>query len=75
MSALSVAPRAVPDNPREPQARRGFRQKMGRVSQRAGAAYGPLAQLGERMNGIHEVTGSIPVWSTLGELTPFDVET
>ena len=28
---------------------------------------GPVAQLGARMNGIHEVTGSIPVWST----TPF----
>ena len=26
--------------------------------------YGPVAQLGARMNGIHEVTGSIPVWST-----------
>ena len=25
---------------------------------------GPVAQLGARMNGIHEVTGSIPVWST-----------
>jgi hypothetical protein len=25
---------------------------------------GPEAQLGARMNGIHEVTGSIPVWST-----------
>ena len=24
---------------------------------------GPVAQLGARMNGIHEVTGSIPVWS------------
>ena len=26
---------------------------------------GPVAQLGARMNGIHEVTGSIPVWSTI----------
>ena len=25
---------------------------------------GPVAQLGARMNGIHEVTGSTPVWST-----------
>ena len=25
---------------------------------------GPVAQLGARVNGIHEVTGSIPVWST-----------
>src|SRR5688572_1790892 len=34
---------------------------------------GPVAQLGARMNGIHEVTGSIPVWSTifyLGALPP-----
>ena len=34
---------------------------------------GPVAQLGARMNGIHEVTGSIPVWSTTlrsRELTP-----
>ena len=30
---------------------------------------GPVAQLGARMNGIHEVTGSIPVWST-SFLTP-----
>ena len=27
--------------------------------------HGPVAQLGARMNGIHEVTGSIPVWSTI----------
>ena len=26
--------------------------------------HGPVAQLGARMNGIHEVTGSIPVRST-----------
>src|SRR5438067_1369019 len=26
---------------------------------------GPVAQLGARMNGIHEVTGSTPVWSTI----------
>ena len=25
---------------------------------------GPVAQLGARLNGIQEVTGSIPVWST-----------
>ena len=25
---------------------------------------GPVAQLGARVNGIHEVTGSNPVWST-----------
>ena len=24
-----------------------------------------MAQLGARVNGIHEVTGSIPVWSTI----------
>ena len=29
---------------------------------------GPVAQLGARMNGIHEVTGSIPVWSTNSNL-------
>jgi len=23
-----------------------------------------VAQMGARVNGIHEVTGSIPVWST-----------
>ena len=28
------------------------------------ARSGPVAQLGARMNGIHEVTGSTPVWST-----------
>ena len=27
-------------------------------------AKGPVAQLGARVNGIHEVTGSTPVWST-----------
>ena len=26
--------------------------------------HGPVAQLGARVNGIHEVTGSTPVWST-----------
>src|SRR5687768_4137985 len=26
---------------------------------------GPVAQLGARMNGIHEVAGSIPAWSTI----------
>ncbi len=31
---------------------------------RATAARGPVAQLGARVNGIHEVTGSTPVWST-----------
>jgi hypothetical protein len=28
---------------------------------------GPVAQLGARMNGIHEVTGSTPVWSTISK--------
>ena len=28
------------------------------------APKGPLAQLGERVNGIHEVSGSIPLRST-----------
>ena len=36
-------------------------------SRRAAARRGPVAQLGARVNGIHEVTGSNPVWST----TPF----
>jgi hypothetical protein len=27
--------------------------------------YGPVAQLGARLNGIQEVTGSIPVRSTI----------
>ena len=27
--------------------------------------HGPVAQMGARVNGIHEVTGSIPVWSTI----------
>lgn len=31
---------------------------------------GPVAQLGARMNGIHEVTGSIPVWSTKSFFDP-----
>ena len=31
---------------------------------------GPVAQLGARMNGIHEVTGSIPVWSTKFSFDP-----
>ena len=33
-------------------------------SRRAAAGRGPVAQLGARVNGIHEVTGSNPVWST-----------
>ena len=28
--------------------------------------YGGLAQLGERLHGMQEVTGSIPVFSTIG---------
>jgi hypothetical protein len=28
------------------------------------AQEGPVAQLGARLNGIQEVTGSNPVWST-----------
>ena len=30
------------------------------------ASYGGLAQLGERLHGMQEVTGSIPVFSTIG---------
>ena len=29
--------------------------------------HGPVAQMGARVNGIHEVTGSIPVWSTISK--------
>jgi hypothetical protein len=36
-------------------------RRRGRI--RASCQCGPVAQLGARMNGIHEVTGSIPVWS------------
>ena len=32
------------------------------------ALFGALAQLGERMAGSHEVRGSIPLGSTIGEL-------
>ena len=31
---------------------------------------GPVAQLGARVNGIHEVAGSIPAWSTNFPLRP-----
>ncbi len=36
---------------------------------------GAVAQLGERVNGIHEVSGSIPLGSTnkINTLTQFDV--
>jgi hypothetical protein len=34
------------------------------MSVRPTATYGPVAQLGARLNGIQEVTGSIPVRST-----------
>ncbi len=30
----------------------------------ASCGYGAVAQLGERVNGIHEVSGSIPLSST-----------
>ena len=30
-----------------------------------------MAQMGARVNGIHEVTGSIPVWSTISNLMIF----
>ena len=33
---------------------------------RSDASYGGLAQLGERLHGMQEVTGSIPVFSTIG---------
>ena len=34
---------------------------------RSDASYGGLAQLGERLHGMQEVTGSIPVFSTKSE--------
>src|SRR5437763_1336245 len=34
------------------------------LSPRANRAHGAVAQLGERVNGIHEVSGSIPLSST-----------
>ena len=36
-----------------------------RLDARCPCRSGPVAQLGARMNGVHEVTGSIPVWSTI----------
>ena len=41
-----------------------FAVEMGYHFELALLQRGPVAQLGARMNGIHEVTGSIPVWST-----------
>ena len=35
----------------------------------AGKEYGGIAQLGERLNGIQEVSGSIPLISTTGNHT------
>jgi hypothetical protein len=35
------------------------------VQIRLGVPYGPIAQLGERLNGIQEVVGSIPSGSTI----------
>jgi hypothetical protein len=40
----------------------------GRVQLEFRVEHGPVAQLGARVNGIHEVTGSIPVWSTISKL-------
>ena len=34
------------------------------LSQHGSSKFGAIAQLGERLNGIQEVTGSIPVSST-----------
>ena len=41
------------------------RADRGKLKVRPSPTSGPVAQLGARMNGIHEVTGSIPVWSTI----------
>ena len=35
--------------------------------------YGPVAQLGERHNGIVEVVGSIPIGSTLLSVFVFEI--
>src|SRR4051812_46197455 len=45
----------------------GVLSKVSRKDASIGGSHqrGPVAQLGARMNGIHEVTGSIPVWSTI----------
>jgi hypothetical protein len=44
--------------------------RAGPVELRIRTLSGPVAQLGARMNGIHEVTGSIPVWSTILSFPP-----
>ena len=45
--------------------RPGAREIGVKLKVRSSQRNGPVAQLGARMNGIHEVTGSIPVWSTI----------
>ena len=40
------------------------RPNAGVVYEMGSSHRGPVAQLGARVNGIHEVTGSNPVWST-----------
>ena len=42
----------------------GYVTVLSRRHSRAGNRYGGVAQLGERVNGIHEVRGSIPLAST-----------
>ncbi len=37
---------------------------FGRLKRLATSKYGGIAQLGERLNGIQEVSGSIPLIST-----------
>ena len=38
---------------------------FGRLKRLATSKYGGIAQLGERLNGIQEVSGSIPLISTM----------
>jgi hypothetical protein len=40
------------------------------VEFRFASSSGPVAQLGARMNGIHEVAGSTPAWSTNSFFSP-----
>ena len=62
---------ATTSDPAEVQ--RMFREYLSYNSKFVRSPSGPVAQLGARMNGIHEVTGSIPVWSTISKsLIPHD---
>ena len=45
-------------------AKRAIIQKLSDTAPRQRTKYGGIAQLGERLNGIQEVSGSIPLIST-----------